>query len=92
MSFPKWAYVKTKAPQTPRSVELKKLYFDPSSRGENAIQSMRREKDTQIEFNNRSFVLRANNNIEPEMIEYITKAFDAYTDDCPAAAVSPESN
>ncbi|KAF9158644.1 hypothetical protein BGX20_003303, partial [Mortierella sp. AD010] len=51
---------------------------------------MRREKDTQIEFNNRSFVLRANNNIEPEMIEYITKAFDAYTDDCPAAAVSPE--
>ncbi|KAF9999548.1 hypothetical protein BGZ80_002866 [Entomortierella chlamydospora] len=72
------------------SVELKMLRFDPSLRGENAIQHMRRDKDAPIEFNNRSFVLRGNSNIE--MIEYITKVFNAYTDDYSEGAVSSESD
>ncbi|KAF9098492.1 hypothetical protein BGX27_000791 [Mortierella sp. AM989] len=72
-------------------VVIKKLRFDPSPRGENVIQHMKRDKDAPIKLTNRSFVLRGNNDTEPEMIEYITKVFNTYTDDCSEAAVVPKS-
>ncbi|KAF9905909.1 hypothetical protein BX616_000892 [Lobosporangium transversale] len=72
-------------------IEIKKLRFDPSPRGENVIQHMRRDKDAPIKLTNRSFVLRDNNDTEPEMIEYITKVFNTYTDNCSEAAVVSKS-
>ncbi|KAF9435901.1 hypothetical protein BGZ76_005295, partial [Entomortierella beljakovae] len=54
-------------------IELKKLRFDPSPRGENVIQHMRRDKDAPIKLTNRSFVLRSEDNTEAEMIAYIRK-------------------
>ncbi|KAF9102673.1 hypothetical protein BGX27_010910 [Mortierella sp. AM989] len=38
------------------------------------------------------FVLRGNDDTEPEMIEYITKVFNTYTKDSSAAAIGPESD
>ncbi|KAF9998521.1 hypothetical protein BGZ80_006764 [Entomortierella chlamydospora] len=73
-------------------IELKELWFDPSPRGENVIQHMRRDKDAPIKLTNRSFVLRDDNNTESEIIEYITKVFNTYTKESPAAAVGPESD
>ncbi|KAF9199338.1 hypothetical protein BGZ49_010564, partial [Haplosporangium sp. Z 27] len=73
-------------------IELKNLRFDPSPKGENVIQHMRRDKDAPIKLTNRSFVLRGDNNTEPEMIEYITKVFNTYTKDSPAAAANLESD
>ncbi|KAF9350961.1 hypothetical protein BGX26_010914 [Mortierella sp. AD094] len=55
-------------------IELKELRFDPSPRGENVIQHMRRDKDAPIKLTNRSFVLRGT---EPEMIAYIRKVFNS---------------
>ncbi|KAF9396055.1 hypothetical protein BGX21_009682, partial [Mortierella sp. AD011] len=52
------------------SIELKKLRFDPSPRGKNIIQHMRRDKDAPIKLINRSFVLKDGNSGD-EMIEYI---------------------
>ncbi|KAF9172170.1 hypothetical protein BGX21_006281 [Mortierella sp. AD011] len=72
-------------------IELKKLRFDPSPRGENIIQHMRRDKNAPIKLTNRSFVLR-DKNTEPEMIEYITKAFNTYTKESPVATISPGSD
>ncbi|KAF9910907.1 hypothetical protein BX616_010752 [Lobosporangium transversale] len=71
------------------AIEVKELRFDPSPRGDNVIQHMRRDKDAPIKLNNRSFVLRSENNTEAEMIGYITKVFHTYTRDGPAAAASP---
>ncbi|KAF8970750.1 hypothetical protein BGZ46_010403 [Entomortierella lignicola] len=61
------------------AVKVKELRFDPSPRGENVIQHMKRDKDAPIKLKYRSFVLRGNDNTEPEMIEYITKVFHTYT-------------
>ncbi|KAF8943718.1 hypothetical protein BGZ46_006421, partial [Entomortierella lignicola] len=66
-------------------IEIKELRFDPSPRGENVIQHMRRDKDAPIKVTNRSFVLRGEENSEPEMIEYIIKMFNTYTKDSPTA-------
>ncbi|KAF9409505.1 hypothetical protein BGZ76_005675, partial [Entomortierella beljakovae] len=60
--------------------------LDPSPRGENVIQHMRRDKGAPIKLTNRCFVLRSKDNTEPEMIEYITKGFHTYTKDGPAAS------
>ncbi|KAF8955974.1 hypothetical protein BGZ46_002500 [Entomortierella lignicola] len=66
-------------------VEVKEMRFDPSPRGENVIQHMRRDKEAPIKVSNRSFILRDDKSSEPEMIEYITKVFNTYTKDSPTA-------
>ncbi|KAF9426122.1 hypothetical protein BGZ76_002902 [Entomortierella beljakovae] len=59
------------------AIEVKELRFDPSPRGENVIQHMRRDKDAPIKLKNRSFVLKDPK--EEMMIEYITAVYKTHT-------------
>ncbi|KAF9349213.1 hypothetical protein BGX26_012444 [Mortierella sp. AD094] len=75
------------------AVEIERLRFDPSPRGENVIQHMRRDKDAPTKLTNRSFVLKDHNSDSEEvMIEYVTKVFTTYTQDSPVADDGPKSN